>query len=249
MSMNTGLAVLAVDDEEPALRDLARLLRSSPAVHTVDTAAGSAEAISKIAQQTYDAIFLDVRMPEVDGLEFARVVSRFARPPLVVFVSAYEDAAVHAFEMRALDYLLKPVARRRLDETLARVQTETAMDASDRADRDEGHGDIIAAQNLRGGALRLVRRSSILYVEASEDYVRLVCDDGRFLLRGTLLDFERRWQAHGFVRVHRRYLANLSRAVEVRPQLNGAASLLFPNDVSIAISRRRLGELVRRLGM
>jgi DNA-binding LytR/AlgR family response regulator len=246
--MSTGLAVLAVDDEPPALRDLARLLRSSPAVQTVDTAGGSGEAIAKIAQQTYDAIFLDVRMPEVDGLEFARVVSRFARPPLVVFVSAYEDAAVHAFEMRALDYLLKPVARRRLDETLARVQMETAADAADRGD-DEGHGDIIAAQNLRGGALRLVRRSSILYVEASEDYVRLVCDDGRFLLRGTLLDFERRWQAHGFVRVHRRYLANLSRAVEVRPQLNGAASLLFPNDVSIAISRRRLGELVRRLGM
>jgi DNA-binding LytR/AlgR family response regulator len=245
--VTAGLAVLAVDDEQPALRDLARLLRSSPSVHTVDTAAGSGEAIAKIAQQTYDAIFLDVRMPEVDGLEFARVVSRFARPPLVVFVSAYEDAAVDAFEMRALDYLLKPVARRRLDETLARVQTAT--DAGDGADRDEGHGDIIAAQNLRGGALRLVRRSSILYVEASEDYVRLVCDDGRFLLRGTLLDFERRWQAHGFVRVHRRYLANLSRAVEVRPQLNGAASLLFPNDVSIAISRRRLSELVRRLGM
>jgi two-component system, LytTR family, response regulator LytT len=246
--MSVGLAVLAVDDELPALRDLARLLRSSPAVDTVDIAAGSGEAIAKIAQQTYDAIFLDVRMPEVDGLEFARIVGRFANPPFVVFVTAYEDAAIDAFQMRALDYLLKPVARRRLDETLARVQA-AASESEARPGRDTGHGDIIAAQNLRGGALRLVRRSAVLYVEASEDYVRLVCDDGRFLLRGTLLDFERRWEQHGFVRVHRRYLANLGRAVEVRPQLNGAASLLFPNDVSIPISRRRLGELVRRLGM
>jgi two-component system, LytTR family, response regulator LytT len=246
--MSAGLAVLAVDDELPALRDLARLLRSSPSVETVDTAAGSTEAIAKIAQQTYDAIFLDVRMPEVDGLEFARIVGRFAHPPLVVFVTAYEDAAIDAFQIHALDYLLKPVARRRLDETLARVQVATS-ESDDRPGRDTGHGDIIAAQNLRGGSLRLVRRSAVIYVEASEDYVRLVCDDGRFLLRGTLLDFERRWEQHGFVRVHRRYLANLSRAVEVRPQLNGAASLLFPNDVSIPISRRRLGELVRRLGV
>jgi DNA-binding LytR/AlgR family response regulator len=253
--MSAGLTVLAVDDELPALRDLARLLRGSSTVHAVDTAASPGEALTKLGERFYDALFLDVRMPEVDGVELARVLGRFARPPAVVFVTAYEDAAVDAFQVRAVDYLLKPVARRRLEEALARVLNRTVPEAEPgtaqpaTVSSDALELDVVPAQNLRGGGFRLVPRSSIFYLEASGDYVRLVCDDGRFLLRGHLLDFERRWRAHGFVRVHRRYLANLSRAVEVRPHLNGTASLLFTPDVSIAVSRRQAAELARRLRM
>lgn len=249
----SGLRVLAVDDEAPALRDLARLLRGSPAVQAVDTAAGAGEALAKLAEQLYDALFLDVRMPGVDGVELARVLRRFARPPAVVFVTAYEDAAIDAFQVRAVDYLLKPVSRRRLEEALARVQSLAAAGVAPQAAVAAAAGDepleldVVPAQSARGGGLRLVPRSSIFYVESSGDYVRLVCDDGRFLLRGHLRDFEQRWRQHGFVRVHRRYLANLGRAVEVRPHLNGTASLLFGGEVSIAVSRRQAAELGRRL--
>jgi DNA-binding LytR/AlgR family response regulator len=246
---STGLTVLAVDDELPALRDLARLLRASATVQAVDTAASAGEALAKLGQQAYDALFLDVRMPEVDGVELARVLRRFARPPAVVFVTAYEDAAIDAFQVRALDYLLKPVARRRLEEALGRVPRRAApADPTVRTEHLEpAELDVVPAQNLRGGGLRLVPRSSIYYVEASGDYVRLVADDGRFLLRGHLLDFEQRWRRHGFVRVHRRYLANLGRATEVRPHLNGTASLVFTADVAIAVSRRQAAQLARRL--
>jgi DNA-binding LytR/AlgR family response regulator len=246
----TGLTVLAVDDELPALRDLARLLAGSQLVETVDTAASAAEALSQLGDRAYDALFLDVRMPDVDGVELARVLRRFARPPAVVFVTAYEDAAVDAFQVRALDYLLKPVARRRLEEALARVRGEAEAPAAPEPEakgQTTGELDLVPAENLRGGGVRLVARSSILYVEASGDYVRLVTEDGRFLLRGHLLDLERRWQAHGFVRVHRRYLANLARAVEVRPHLNGTASLVFTGGASIAVSRRQATQLARRL--
>jgi len=243
--VTASLTVLAVDDELPALRDLERLLLASPLVRLVDTAASADEALARLGSRTYDALFLDVRMPGADGIELARVLRRFARPPAVVFVTAHEDAAVDAFQVRALDFLLKPVARRRLDEALARVRGDPAAAVPGGAPTASSL-DVVPAQALRGG-VRLVPRSSILYVEAAGDYVRLVTDDGRFLLRGHLLDLERRWRAYGFVRVHRRYLANLARATEVRPHLNGTASLVFTSDVAIDVSRRQAAQLARRL--
>src|SRR5919109_3313942 len=115
------LTILAVDDEHTQLEDLARLLRSFPAVREVECAFGGHDALLKASSQPYDAIFLDVRMPDLDGLELGRVLRRFASPPQLVFVSAYENAAVDAFELRALDYLRKPVGRARVEEALDRV--------------------------------------------------------------------------------------------------------------------------------
>src|SRR5207248_9417199 len=111
------------------LEDLARLLRSFPAVEEVEYAYGGHDALLKASSQAYDAIFLDVRMPDLDGVELGRVLRRFASPPQFVFVSAYDSAAVDAFEMRALDYLRKPVSRRRLEEALERISA--AVDAAE----------------------------------------------------------------------------------------------------------------------
>ena len=112
--MSAGaLTGVAVDDERAALADLARLLRTSPWVTEVVCASSGKEALGRLAKRQFDALFIDVRMPSLSGLELARVLNRFANPPAVVFVSAYMDAAVRAFEVHALDYLMKPVARRR----------------------------------------------------------------------------------------------------------------------------------------
>jgi DNA-binding LytR/AlgR family response regulator len=101
-----GLRILAVDDEEPQLQDLARILRASPTVEWVECASDGHDALRKVSAESYDAIFLDVRMPDLDGVELARVLRRFATPPQLVFVTAYETAAVDAFELHATDYLL-----------------------------------------------------------------------------------------------------------------------------------------------
>src|SRR3954454_9255848 len=103
------LTILAVDDEHTQLEDLARLLRSSPIVTDVECAFDGHDALVKASAHTYDAIFLDGRMPDLAGLELARVLRRFAAAPQLVFVSAYDGAAADAFELRALDYLRKPV--------------------------------------------------------------------------------------------------------------------------------------------
>jgi DNA-binding LytR/AlgR family response regulator len=246
------LTILAVDDEHTQLEDLARLLRSFSGVHDVECAFGGHDALLKASSQAYDAIFLDVRMPGIDGLELARVLRRFASPPALVFVSAYDNAAVDAFELHALDYLRKPVSRHRLDDALRRVSA--ALEAGPvapaqgltSAPRD---GDVVAVANIRTGSTRLVAKTAILYVQSNGDFVRIVTEEARYLLRGTLAEVERRWEGAGFVRVHRQYVANLRRAVEVRPRLGGTAELVFADGQAIPIARRHVGDLGRRLGV
>ncbi len=253
------LHLLAVDDERPQLEDLARLLRSFPGVEVVECAGDGHEALHKLSAETrYDAIFLDVRMPDLDGIELGRVLRRFASPPQLVFVSAYDSAAVDAFELRALDYLLKPVSRRRVQEALERVNAAIEREAGETQapglgpageDRPSGngHGEMVAVADVRNGTTRLIARSSILYVQSHGDFVRIVTSDGRYLLRATLADVERRWEPHGFHRIHRQYLANLAQAVELRPQLGGGAELVFAQGHAVPVARRHSGDLSRRL--
>ena len=251
-----GLTILAVDDERTQLEDLARVLRSFASVEDVECASDGHDALVKASSESYDAIFLDVRMPDIDGLELGRVLRRFASPPQLVFVSAYDSAAVDAFELRALDYLLKPVSRRRVEEALERVAAavDAAAAEGNGHDRPQQHSassdsEMIAVSAARGGATRLISRGSVLYVQSHGDFVRVVTEDGRFLLRATLGEIERRWESHGFVRVHRQYLANLHRAVELRPQLRGTAELVFGDGQTIPIARRQVHDLARRLGV
>lgn len=249
-----SLSVLAVDDEPPQLEDLARILRESPHVHDVETAASGQEAIVKASRHAYDAIFLDVRMPELDGLELARVLKAFARKPALVFVSAFDTSAVATFEVRALDFLMKPVTPERVAEALDRVIDSTAVPEQAQGNVAPGDGsepgqdnDVMAVNNARAGGMRLLTRGSILYVMAYGDYLRVFADSGRYLARGTLADVERRFDAHGFLRVHRCYLANLRRVTEIRPLLNGTAVLMFENGGEVPVARRHMAALRRRL--
>ncbi|MBV9310977.1 MAG: response regulator transcription factor [Solirubrobacterales bacterium] len=247
-----GLTILAVDDERTQLEDLARLLRTCQGVEDVECAYDGHEALVKASAQQYDAIFLDVRMPDLDGVELGRVIRRFSLPPQLVFVSAYDSAAVDAFELRAVDYLRKPVSRRRLQEALERVLAAVEHEAPQPTapvPAGTAGSEIVSVANTSTGAIRLINRNSILYVQSYGDFVRIVTGDGRYLLRATLSEIERRWEHYGFVRVHRQYVANLIRAVELRPQLGGTAELAFADDQTIPVARRHVADLSRRLGV
>ena len=239
------MRVLAVDDELPALEDLVRLLEASPAIDRVESAASAEEALVALGDgAAIDAVFLDVRMPGLGGLELARVLRRFEDPPAVVFVSAFDDAAVDAFELAAVDYLRKPVSRSRLDEAIERAGRRAVVEEPAAPD-----DEMLAVDVLRGGGTRLLARSSILYLQAHGDYVRVSSSEGRFLVRARLSDLEERWTAHGFLRVHRGFVVNLRRAVEVRPRLNGTAVLVMANGDEVPIARRQVGELRRKLAV
>jgi len=255
MNGEGSLSVLAVDDERPALEDLARLLRSSPWVAEVVCAHSGRDALRHLAERHFDALFLDVRMPGVGGLELAGVLDRFAKPPAVVFVSAYEDGAVRAFEIHAVDYLMKPVSSRRIEDAITRIvelarrTNPRERSTGERVADDVARDEIVAVERANGHGTRIVSRASILYVQARGDYVRIVSDEGRYMHRGTLGDLERRWSAHGFHRVHRAYLVNLRRAVEMRPDLGGTAALVLSDGSEIPVARRQVGELLHRLRM
>ena len=246
------LTILAVDDEQTQLEDLARLLRGFPSVEDVECADGGQDALVKASGQPFDAIFLDVRMPDLDGLKLARVIKRFSNPPQIVFVSAYDTAAVDAFELHAVDYLRKPVSRGRLEQALERVVAAREHDEDEPggegvAGRPPSEHDMVAAASSRNGSIRLVPRSEILYAQAHGDFVRIVTGEGRYLLRTTLAELEQRWEPFGFVRVHRGFVANLKQAVELRPLLGGTAELVLPGEEMVPVARRHVAELRERL--
>ena len=259
MSSSRALSVLAVDDERPALADLARLLRGHAQVEEVTCAHSGSEALRRLGERQFDALFLDVRMPELSGLELAGVLDRFANPPAVVFVSAYEDGAVRAFEVHALDFLMKPVSRKRIGEAVLRVAEATAerhaggpsLATADASEPREDHdrGAFVAVSRGQGEGTRIISLPAILYVQAHGDYVRLVTDEGRFLQRDTLTEVERRWTPHGFHRVHRAYVVNLRRAVEVRPDHGGTANIVLADGTTLPVARRHVADLRRRLRM
>ena len=134
----TKLRVLAVDDEAPALADLVFELRAHPSIGEVVAVADATEALRAVRIGDFDAVFLDVRMPGLDGLELARVLQQFRLSPIVVFVTAYDAHAVDAFEIAAADYLLKPVRRERLNEAMRRVCTAVALRDDREQDRNVG---------------------------------------------------------------------------------------------------------------
>ncbi|MFF6959899.1 response regulator [Streptomyces sp. NPDC008317] len=207
------LQVLAVDDEPPALEDLTYLLRGDRRVGRVLSAGSSDEALRLLEDESVEAVFLDIRMPGLDGLDLVRVLGRFARPPAVVFVTAYEDFAVDAFALKACDYLLKPVGRERLAEAVRRVAAVIEGNAPGAA--PAGRSDERIPVDL-GGVTRFIRREDVAYVEAQGDYVRLHAGGHAPLVRIALAVLEERWAQHGFVRIHRGYLVSLRHVEELR---------------------------------
>jgi DNA-binding LytR/AlgR family response regulator len=250
--LTNDLRILAIDDEPSALHELAQLLLADPRVGEVISASSASTALHILSRQSIDAVFVDARLPNPDALELARLVQRFERPPALVFVSVDESSAVQAFEVRALDYLLKPVTGPRLAQALGRVARDQGVAPSDRAgqpDRsDAGSGDDVIVVNLPVGVgLRLLPRSAILYVQANGDYQRLFSTEGRFTLRARMMNLERRWSDHDFVRVHRRFLVNLRQAVAVSWSPSGTAFVAFSNGSKVPVARRHVPDLRRRL--
>ncbi len=242
------LCILVVDDEAPIRDELAFLLGSDARVGTVLVAGDGGAALRILGEREVDAVFLDIRMPGLDGLDIARILRRYENAPPVVFVSAYDTHAVEAFDLRAADYLLKPIRPDRVREALTRISGLLPTD-DERADPDPPPVNGVAASDPSpsdvpsekiavdvAGTTRFIQRSTVLYVEAHGDYVRLVTPSGRFLARVALSTLEAQWATEGFARIHRRWLVNLSHVDEVQ-HVNGRMSLVIGGD-RLEVSRR-----------
>jgi DNA-binding LytR/AlgR family response regulator len=244
--MTAGLRVLAVDDVRPALDELVTLLREAPEVAEVVEAGDPLSALRMIQSGRFDAVFLDIAMPGLDGLELASLLAKLTDPPVIVFVTAYEKHAVAAFGIGAVDYLLKPVRAERLADALARVQRIAPAEASP-AEAPAPLPDAMAALPVESaGRTRYVRRGEVHYVEAHGDYVRLHTRSGVHLVRMPISRLQEYWEAAGFVRVHRSFLVAIGAVRELRSDSVGG--LLAHTDLGdVPVSRRHARELRERL--
>ncbi|WP_328392226.1 LytR/AlgR family response regulator transcription factor [Nocardia sp. NBC_00416] len=240
-----GLAmrVLAVDDEQPALDELLYLLRAEPAVTELHGAADATGALRILRARGADAVFLDINMPGLDGMELAGVLAEFANPPAIVFVTAHEDHAVAAFDLGAVDYLLKPVRQQRLGAAVRRIAQRRARTEPE---SDPGANNEVIPVEL-GGVTTLVHRSQVNWVEAEGDYARLHTDTGSHLVRIPLSALQERWR-DDFLRVHRSYLVALGRVTGLRTAGSGTlVCLRGAGPVELPVSRRQVRELKQRL--
>ncbi len=238
-----SLRLLAVDDEPPALDELAYLLDADDRVGQVHRAGDATEALRVLRDTEVDAVFLDIRMPGLDGMELARILRRFSRAPAIVFVTAYDDGAVDAFDLGVTDYVRKPVRAERLAEAVRRVVGSRVVPTHPAA-LARGEEDPTIPVEL-AGTTRMLLRSAVRWVEAQGDYARLHTADASHLVRVPLATLAERWADAGFVRIHRSYLVQLRLIAELR--LANSGYVVVIDGTELPVSRRHTRELKDKL--
>ncbi len=253
------LSVLIVDDEAPAREELAYLLKGFPDVAIAGQGKNGLEALSLIRELNPDLVFLDVQMPGLDGFAvIKKLVNRKANPPFFVFVTAYDQYAVRAFEVNAVDYLLKPIERGRLEKALERVRrmqeaSESAFEKLGRLvhmieDRPTMQSGKLVVKS--GGRLVLVDSADIIYATIQDGVISIVTKDleGESNFR-TVEELQSNLDSKTFWRVHRSYLVNINRIKEVVPWFKSSYQLKMEDrrETEIPVSRgqtRKLRELL-----
>ncbi|MGH3436508.1 MAG: LytR/AlgR family response regulator transcription factor [Sciscionella sp.] len=258
-----GLIVLAVDDEEHGLSEMVHFLENNPKVRRVLPAVDASEALrmagatdpeliarKRAGLSAVDAVFADINMPGLSGVELARVFAAFKPAPSLVFVTGTTDNAVTAFELGAADYLLKPLNEDKVVRAVDRVCAEQAQrtagtDGQAVTPQDAGDDEVIPVE--LAGTTKLISRSSVRWVEAQGDYARLHTTDGSHLVRIPLAQLEERWADAGFVRIHRSYLVALPLITELRMGASGYTVIIGEDDQQLPVSRRHTRDLKDRL--
>jgi two-component system LytT family response regulator len=251
-----GIRVLVVDDEAPARQRIIDLLEKDEQVDLVLEAADGKAAIQIIQRESLDLVFLDVQMPELDGLQVIEAVGA-AKMPLTVFVTAYDHHAIRAFEANALDYLLKPFSDERLEASLARA----------RARRDEhsllefgrsvlrmvcgkpaavGYLDRLVVKS--GGTTRFIRVADIDWIEGAGVYANLHIAGKELLYRAALHELADKLDPMRFVRVHRSAIVNIDSIVELQPISHGEFEVVLKDGHRSRVSRTYRAQLEHRLG-
>ncbi|HEV3155504.1 MAG TPA: LytTR family DNA-binding domain-containing protein [Candidatus Baltobacteraceae bacterium] len=238
------LPVLIADDEAPARRKLARFLNAHDDVQIVAEASNGIDALDLIAMTKPSVVFLDIHMPDLDGLGVAEALVRSERPPSIVFVTAFDRYAVKAFEVSALDYLLKPYDRERFDRALERAR-RTAQDAPDAERIAQTLAQIRQEEQYvrrllipNEGRSFFVATREIVRLEAEGNNVVVHSRRGAHTLRATMESLETRLDPQSFARVHRSHLVNIDEIAEIHPWFHGDYKLVMRDGTEIAWSRR-----------
>ena len=250
------IRVLVVDDEAPARQRLIDLLKKDPQVGHILEAANGKDAVEIIGREALDLVFLDVQMPELDGLQVIETVGPVAMP-LTILVTAYDQHAIRAFEANALDYLLKPFSDERWEAALARAKTRH----NERSLREFGRSvlRVLASRSeparyldrlvVKGsGTTRFIRVADIDWIEGAGVYVNLHVAGKELLYRSALNDLAGQIDPMRFVRVHRSIIVNIDSIVELHPISHGEFEIVLKDGHRSRVSRTYRVQLEKRLG-
>ncbi len=252
------IRTILVDDEKLAIQGMQLRLEPFDDVEVIDTCSNGREAIRKIKTEKPDLVFLDIQMPGFDGFSVVKGVMEI-EPPLFVFVTAYEEHAIRAFEANAVNYLMKPVDEDKLADTIERVRHRLAEKKSTEdaeqllgvlaevaPDRVADFGDETSESadrfekliNVKDrGQIFRVEVDSIEHIDAAGDYMCIFTGDNSLILRETMKDLERRLDPRKFQRVHRSTIVNLDQVRQVKPHTNGECFLVLDSGAEVKVSR------------
>lgn len=248
------IRTLIVDDEQLARERLQNLLTNDPDIQVIGECATGKQAIDSIRNESPDLVFLDVQMPEGNGFEVLESVD-FHKMPIVVFVTAYDQYAIQAFDVHALDYILKPFDQSRFERTLVRAKSEVVLRNSTNVDQkllsllehiesNKRHMDRILVKS--SGRVFFLRFDEIDWIESAGNYVKLHVGNESHLLRETMTEMERKLETGKFVRIHRTTIVNIDRIKELQPWFNGDHIVLLLNGAKLTASRgykKKLSEM------
>jgi DNA-binding LytR/AlgR family response regulator len=240
------MRALIVDDEPLVRSELVYALeRVAPEVEIAE-AGDAVEALAELARRPYDVVFLDISLPGLSGLEATKVIAALANPPHVVFVTADESRALDAFELAALDYLVKPVSEARLARSVERVR---GLRGEAAVAPNENRAARVALED--GERTRLVKIAEIRYVQANGHLVTARVFEGDLRWKGSLADCAARLEPAGLIRCHRAYLVNPERVVEVEPFFGGSYLLRVDDKArsEVPVSRNFLPAVRKALGL
>lgn len=248
------LRVVIVDDEPPARARLRRLLKAHDAVEIAAECSDGAAAVQAIESAQPDLVLLDVQMPELDGFDVLRALD-MPRLPAVIFVTAFDSYALRAFEVHALDYVVKPVDAARFDRALSHARQRISEQRSAgegltnlirELARDRTHLKRIPVRSE--GRVKVIDLADVDWMSAADNYVTLHVGGQEYLLRDTLSALEQRLDAGDFVRVHRSTIVRVDRIAELLPDLHGDYRIRLKNGSEVALSRTYRPRLEERFG-
>lgn len=241
--------VILIDDEPLARQLIRALLQQHPQLVVIDECADGFEGFKSIQQHNPDLIFLDVQMPRVNGFEMLELLDT---PPSVIFTTAFDEYALKAFEAHAIDYLLKPVTRERFDKAVAKWLQQAASRPQPQLQElaqekvYEGYQHRIVVKD--NGLIRIIPAQDIHYVEANDDYVRIVTKDGSYLKKSTLSHVENTLDPEQFVRVHRSYIIPVSQLLRIEPYEKESHIALLQCGAKVTVSKSGMTKLKVLLG-
>ncbi|HTK51206.1 MAG TPA: LytTR family DNA-binding domain-containing protein [Gemmatimonadaceae bacterium] len=252
----TDVRVVIADDEPLVRRGLRAFIGASPGLSLVGEARNGSEAVGVIRAQRPDLLFLDVQMPELDG--FGVLEALAGEPmPVIVFVTAYDEYAIRAFDVHAVDYLLKPFDEDRFRTALGRARSRLAEQRADTIDQRleavlsalrarEQYADRLLVKSE--GRVTVVQVDDVDWIEAADNYARVHTARGRYLVREPIKSLERKLNPRRFARVHRSAIVNLARVRELQPMFGGEYVIILSTGTKLTLSRGYRDAFRDRLG-